>query len=167
MKPIIVTSALTVAIAALFAIGSSPLVFATSSAFGNSVAASSNSSSALLATVPVTLSFSPKTVFLHSSASCAKGTYCGTNTLTITNTGSKSITFTACEFFFKLASTTTFKKGTCNLGGSVNVPGHSTLKGSWTTSVPTSTAPGTYNAKVDWTNSVDKSGTGTFKYVVP
>ncbi len=167
MKSIIVTSALTIAIATLFAIGSSPLVFATSFASGNSVAGPSNSITPLLATVPVTLSFSPKTVFLHSGASCAPGYYCGTNTLTITNTGSKSVTFTGCQFFYKPASSTTFKKGTCNLGGSVNVPGHSTLKGTWTTSAMTSTPPGTYNAKVDWINSVDKSGTGTFKYVVP
>ncbi|MFI5420519.1 MAG: hypothetical protein ACHQ1H_06090 [Nitrososphaerales archaeon] len=167
MKPILVTSALTIAIAALFAIGSSPLVFAASTnPTINVVANPSSSVVSRLVSVPVTLSFSPKTLILKS-AGCPTGYYCGVSTLTVTNTGSKAIKFTGCQFFFKLSSKTTYTKGTCTLGGSILVPAHFSGQLKTTTTVPKTSAKGTYNATEDWTNAVDKSGTGNYNYVVP
>jgi hypothetical protein len=165
----LVTSALIVAIAALFAVGSSPLVFAANETTSGAASVSSSSSSSPLALVlvPVSLSFSPTTVTLHTGSPCPASTYCAINKLSIHNAGAKSITFTGCQFFSKKSTSSTYVKGTCSLSTPVTVAAGATKILMWGTLAPFGTAKGTYNAKVDFTNSVDKSGTGKYNFIVP
>src|SRR5579862_4061515 len=164
----IVMSALIVTIAALFAIGSSPLIFAANeTSSGTATVTSSSSSSPALILVPVTLSFSPVTETLHTGSPCPANTYCATNKLSIHNSETKAITFTGCQFFVKMSTSSVYSKGTCSLNGSITVAASSKSTIMWGTFASLTTPKGTYNAKVVLTNSVDKSGTGKFNFIVP
>ncbi len=162
MKQILVTSTLIAFVAFLLAIGGSPLVFASTvqPALGTgSISHVSSSVSPLLTIVPVTLSFSPKTIHVAPGGS-------GTNTLTVTDKGTFSYTFTSCLLYYKLSTATKYTKGTCTLGGPITVSPGSPVKVPRKTTAGSSTPAGTYNLEVFLTNSADKSGAGKYNLVV-
>jgi hypothetical protein len=88
------------------------------------------------------------------------------STVTITNKGKASITFTGCIFETKPSSSKTYTKGTCSLTGTITVGAGSSIKEGWTTSIASGTKAGTYNAKLYLTNSADESKAGTYNIVV-
>jgi len=160
----ILTSVLIASIAFLFAIGGSPLVFA-STVGGVSVAGAPSSSYApALTKVSVTVSLSPKSITLGTTGCTTGYKYCGSNTVKIDNKGTTSYTFTGCVFEYKLTSASKYTKSTCSLAGSITVAGGETLSATWTTS---SNTAGTYNAQVWFTNSKDMSGVGKYTFKVP
>jgi hypothetical protein len=165
MKSKLLTSTLIASAILMLFVGSLPMVFgystsATTTSNGVYFTSGQPTVPSTLTKVPVTLSFSPKTISVVAGKT-------GKNTMAITNKGSTSVTFTSCQFFYKLSSQTTYKKGTCSLGGkSLTVKGGQTLKITWTTTTSTSTPKGTYNIKVDLTNSVDISGPGYYTLTV-
>lgn len=164
MKPII-TSALFASVAILLAIGSSPLVFAsTVSYFGSSTATVATFNAPALTKVPVTVSFSPKSITLGTTGCPSGYTYCGPNTLELDNKGTASYTFTGCVFEYKLSSASKYSKGSCSLSSSIKIPSGQTSKLTWDTY---SNTAGTYDAKVWFTSSTDMSGTGKYTYTVP
>ncbi len=144
-RSLVMTSLAICSVAFLFAIGSVPLAFASTS----------TPVSPALATVNVTLSFSPKTVKVAPGASVM-------NTLSITNKGKTSITFTGCLYYTKLSTSKTYTKGTCSVTSPIAVGAGQTLKETWTTTVGSTTPKGTYNAKVYLTNSADESKAGAY-----
>jgi hypothetical protein len=159
---IILTSAMIVSVAFLFAIGSVPLVFA-STVTGASVAATpSGLSVAALTKVPVTLSFIPKIVDLGTTG-CSYA-YCGSSTLKIDNKGTTSYTFTGCVFDYKLDTSSEYTEGVCGLASSLTIAAGQTTNITWSTGFNTA---GAYNIKVYLTSSSQKSGTGKYTVIAP
>jgi hypothetical protein len=155
MKSILVTSSLIASIAFLLAIGSTPLVFAsTNTPFATATSSShSLSFSPVLTSVPVTVKFSPK------SYTTAPGSTVTTD-LTVKDTGTKSYTFTGCK------TTEDGTKLSCSLTSSFTIKGGQTLTGTLAIEFSTTAAAGKYTFKFSYMNSVDVSSTGTFTITV-
>lgn len=154
MKSILVTSSLIASIAFLLAVGSAPLVFASTASAPYATATMSSPAHSLvlspaLTKVPVTVKFSPK------SYSGAPGSTVSAD-LTVHNTGTKSYTFTGCKLSVNGG------KFTCSLTSSFTVKAGQTLLGTLSVSIGTTTSPGLHTFKFNYTNKADVSWTGTF-----
>ena len=158
MKSVLVTSSLIASIAFLLAIGSAPLVFASTTNAPYATATMSAQSHSLvlspaLTKVPVSVKFSPK------SYSAAPNSIVTTD-FSVHNTGTKSYTFTGCKL------TVNGGKLTCSLSASITIKAGQTLTGGTLGISLGSTTPGLYTFKLSFTNKADVSGTGTFTITV-
>lgn len=108
-----------------------------------------------LTKVPVSLSFTPKNV------TDTPGTN-ATNTLSVTNKGTTSITFTECALMYLAPASAKYEKGRCSLNNPVTLSAGERLKFSWSIEFPVGSTPGDYQIKVIFTNSAERSATGEY-----
>jgi hypothetical protein len=112
-------------------------------------------SSPSLKTVSVTLTFSPKT-------ESGKPGQTVDNKITIKNTGTTSVKFTGCLYYYEVAGSTKYTKATCSLGGSLTIGAGKSVSGTWETRIISSAPKGTMHNEVYFVNSADESHLGTY-----